>query len=112
MGRSRISLVGALLASACFHPRFNHTMCGPGGECPDGLTCSAQQFCEDPQIPVLDAAASPIDAFAFDASSSPIDAFAFDASSPIDANLCPAQCTSCADATRTCNIDCRLNGGA
>ena len=31
-----------LLLSACFHPSYNHPTCGPNGECPSGLICSAQ----------------------------------------------------------------------
>ncbi len=37
----------ALLVSACFHPNYDHPRCGPNGECPTGLTCSAQLVCED-----------------------------------------------------------------
>jgi len=35
-----------LLVPACFHPSYDHPMCGPGGECPSGLTCNAQLICE------------------------------------------------------------------
>lgn len=31
---------------ACFHPTYDHPACGPNGECPSGLVCSAQQICE------------------------------------------------------------------
>jgi len=35
-----------LFVSACFHPNYDHPRCGPNGECPSGLTCSAQLICE------------------------------------------------------------------
>ena len=34
------------LVPACFHPSYDHPLCGPGGACPDGLACSAQGICE------------------------------------------------------------------
>ena len=46
MGRGNL-IVGVLLfASACFHPNYDHPACGPEGECPRGLICSAQLICE------------------------------------------------------------------
>jgi hypothetical protein len=36
-----------LLASACFHPHYDHPACGPGDECPGGLVC-VQGFCASP----------------------------------------------------------------
>jgi hypothetical protein len=35
-----------LVIQACFHPDYDHPMCGPRGECPGGLVCSAQLVCE------------------------------------------------------------------
>ena len=35
-----------LLGSACFHPTYDHPMCGPNGACPTGLECSTQGTCE------------------------------------------------------------------
>jgi hypothetical protein len=35
--------------AACFHPTYGHPKCGPKGECPSGLTCSALQICENGQ---------------------------------------------------------------
>lgn len=29
-----------LLASACFHPSYDHPTCGPDGECPSGMICN------------------------------------------------------------------------
>jgi hypothetical protein len=34
------------VVSACFHPSYDHPACGPNGECPSGLTCSARLICE------------------------------------------------------------------
>jgi hypothetical protein len=31
-----------LLASACFHPNYDHPTCGPNRECPSGMICSTQ----------------------------------------------------------------------
>ena len=46
-----------LLVTACFHPSYDRPTCGPGGECPDGYTCSALRICEG-----ADAAIRPPDA--------------------------------------------------
>lgn len=54
----------AVLLPACFHPTYDHPACGPGGECPAGMTCSLQGFCE---VPGDASDASP------DASSAPFD---------------------------------------
>lgn len=35
-----------LFAPACFHPSYDHPACGPGGECPSGLSCNAQAIYE------------------------------------------------------------------
>ena len=40
---------------ACFHPNYDRPACGKSGECPDGLTCSAQQICELPGAVIIDA---------------------------------------------------------
>jgi len=50
-----------LLIPACFHPNYDHPACGLNGECPKGLTCSAQLICEPPgdavdAAPSIDAA--------------------------------------------------------
>jgi hypothetical protein len=37
-----------VLLPACFHPSYDHPRCGPQGECPSGLTCSAELICEAP----------------------------------------------------------------
>jgi hypothetical protein len=43
-----------LLIPGCFHPSYDHPTCGPGGECPSGLSCNTVLgVCE---------AASPFDA--------------------------------------------------
>jgi formylglycine-generating enzyme required for sulfatase activity len=57
-----------LLVPACFHPSYDHPMCGPNGECPSGLTCSTQLICERGDIsdasssdaPSVDAAPPPL----------------------------------------------------
>src|SRR5262245_4515741 len=37
-----------MLVPACFHPNYDQPTCGPNGECPSGLTCSApQKVCVD-----------------------------------------------------------------
>jgi len=51
-----------LLLSACFHPTYDRPACGPNGECPRGLLCSAQQRCEAPGADLPDAGSDPIDA--------------------------------------------------
>src|SRR5262249_35417834 len=40
---------------ACFHPSYDHPTCGPNGECPSGLTCSAQLVCEPDKSATNDA---------------------------------------------------------
>ena len=40
-----------VLVPACFHPSYDHPMCGPNGECPSGLNCSALRVCEDESAP-------------------------------------------------------------
>src|SRR5512143_1599355 len=40
-----------VLVPACFHPSYDHPTCGPNGECPSGLTCSAQLICEEKGTP-------------------------------------------------------------
>lgn len=43
----------ALVLAACSSPSAGPSagpMCGPNGECPTGLTCSAQLTCEDPGV--------------------------------------------------------------
>jgi len=37
-----------VLVPACFHPSYDHPTCGPNGECPSGLRCSAELVCEAP----------------------------------------------------------------
>ena len=56
-----------LLVPACFHPSYDHPACGPGGACPDGLTCNAQGICEAAGSPTSDAPVAIADA-AIDAS--------------------------------------------
>jgi hypothetical protein len=34
------------LVPACFHPNYDHPACGPNSECPIGLTCNAQLYCD------------------------------------------------------------------
>src|ERR1041384_6214530 len=46
MSGPRHAVWSLLLAPACFHPSYDHPRCGPNGECPGGLTCSAQLICE------------------------------------------------------------------
>jgi len=48
MSQARQSVWLLLFVSSCFHPTYDHPTCGPGGECPKGLICSAQQTCEAP----------------------------------------------------------------
>src|SRR5262249_12291309 len=36
----------ALLLPACFGPSFHHPMCGPDGECPRGMICGTDNFCQ------------------------------------------------------------------
>lgn len=40
----------AVLVPACFHPSYDRPACSASGECPAGLTCSAQQICEPPTL--------------------------------------------------------------
>jgi hypothetical protein len=39
-----------LLLPACFHPVYDRPRCGPDGECPSGLRCSAELVCESGSI--------------------------------------------------------------
>lgn len=44
-----VAAAAIALLAACFHPTYDHTACGPSGECPRGTMCSAQHTCEDPE---------------------------------------------------------------
>jgi hypothetical protein len=46
----RHSLSICLVLPACFHPNYERPTCGPGGQCPDGLTCRGQ-VCESGSAP-------------------------------------------------------------
>jgi hypothetical protein len=76
--RHFVALTIAVVSVGCFNPTYNNPMCSPSGECPDGLTCGADNVCR--AAGVIDAA--PIDAGA--------DAIMIDAMPP-DA-LPPGQC--------------------
>jgi len=41
-----VSCAAVLFLAGCFHPSYDHTLCGPHGECPSGLFCSAGLTCE------------------------------------------------------------------
>lgn len=57
-GRARWVLV---LVPACFHPSYDRPACGPNGECPSGLTCSASSICEAGVLDASNDGALPID---------------------------------------------------
>lgn len=45
----RITLLAALIASACYNPQFkNEIACDPSGACPAGTTCGADNRCHGP----------------------------------------------------------------
>jgi hypothetical protein len=45
--RLMFALAALLLAlPSCFHPTYDHPACGPGGECPSGMTCDPQSICD------------------------------------------------------------------
>lgn len=52
---SGVIAIGVLFAPACFHPNYDHPLCGPNGECPSGLRCSPQGICEADGAKQLDA---------------------------------------------------------
>jgi len=86
----------ALVASCSVSHRSGDFACENQADCASGRTCM-DGFC----VALQADASVPGDA------SVPVDG-----GPPVDANLCPSQCTSCSNDTKTCNIDCRLNGGA
>jgi hypothetical protein len=46
----RHALSICLVLPACFQPHYDRPACGPGGQCPDGLTCRGQ-VCESGSAP-------------------------------------------------------------
>jgi hypothetical protein len=64
------TLASVVALTACFNPTFNNPTCGPGGECPDGMTCAADNICRVGGDGVDGAIDSPIDSDV----DSPIDA--------------------------------------
>jgi hypothetical protein len=64
MSWHRIAMVMsvAALAAGCFHPVYDRPACGPGGQCPEGFTCSAVGFCEQVSSPMVDASVDAPDA--------------------------------------------------
>jgi hypothetical protein len=82
--------LAAIAAGSCsVNHRSGDFACETAHDCADGRTCS-DGFCVG--LP-LDAGAKT------------------DAQLSGDAGQCPSQCTSCTAATKTCVVDCALNGG-
>jgi hypothetical protein len=48
-------LIFFVVLPACFHPSYDHPACGPNGECPSGLTCSAELICGGGENAISDA---------------------------------------------------------
>jgi hypothetical protein len=99
MTRSTVALI-VVLASACFHPNLERPRCGPGRDCPSGLTCSEALICEP---------------LGSDASIPPV---AVDATTALDAALDapPDACATFSAQFDTCelalDVDLRLAGTA
>jgi len=89
-------LVGfALLVAGCsVNHRSGDFACDRQADCSSGRTC-IDNFC----VALQADASVPVDS-------------KNDAPPPTDANLCPSACTSCSNDSKTCTIDCMLNGGA
>jgi len=52
---TRVSLLAAALAApACYDPTFIDPVCGPGGACPDGWTCSGDEGAACVLVPAPD----------------------------------------------------------